>query len=387
MARCKAQGGHPVLPLSWLLVPALCCAASSLSAQELPLKRDVPGSTPYQCPPVRVTETPGAEEQRLARQLASTAAQAVILGDLNRARALLDQATQLDPASADLAYRHARVLEELGQRHAAVSEYCRVLAADSSTEGGNDARQRLDALIAAERAMIPESAITAFREGLTLTDTGRLDRALTAFDSAATRAPAWPEAVYDRGVVFARLGRTEEASRDLRRYLEMEPGAPDALAVSRRLGELQAMALGSPPNPETALLLGVLVPGLGQFYSGNALGGMTVLSLAGGAVGAGFLIKKVTVKCLSEPGPGGTCPPSDVVGEEVSRPYLGASVGAAVAVTLVGATLAFIHARKRRRAQPAAAASQAAGTARLALPTVRRHGPGVDIALVRVVFR
>lgn len=382
MVRWKLKGEC----LGWLLVPAVCCTAASLAAQELPLKRDIPGSTPYQCPPVRVAAASGVEEQRLARQLASTAAQAVILGDLDRARTLLDQATQLDPTSVDLAYQHARVLEDLDQRHAAISEYCRVLAADSTLEGGNDARERLDALVAAERAMIPEPAIAAFREGLTLADARRLERALTAFDSAATRAPAWPEAVYDRGVIFSMLGRAPEASRDLRKYLELEPGAADALAVSRRLGELQAMALGPPPNPGAALLLGVLVPGLGQFYSGDALGGLTVLSLAGGAVGAGFLIKKVEVSCLSEPGPDGTCPPSQVVGEKVTHPYLGASVGAAAAVTLVGATLAFIHARKRRHAQPAGAASRTSAP-KLALPTVRRHGAGVDIAFVRLVFR
>lgn len=322
----------------------------------------------------------------MARQLASTAAQAVILGDLDRARTLLDQASQLDPSSVDIAYQHARVLEELHQRQAAVSEYCRVLAADSLPEGIDDARQRLDALIAAERAMIPESAITVFREALFQTNAGHLDRALPFFDAAVTQAPDWATAVYDRGVVLAMLGQPQKASRDLRRYLEMEPAAPDALAVSRRLGELQALALGHPPDPGTALLLGVLVPGLGQFYSGDAVGGLTVLSLAGGAVATGLLVRKVNVQCLSQPGPGAACPAGQIVSEKVSRPYLGVSLGAAAAVTVVGATLAFIKAGKRRNAQPTAATNEDTAP-RLALPTVEGRGPGVDIALVRVVFR
>jgi tetratricopeptide (TPR) repeat protein len=362
--------------------------APSLVAQELPLKRDIPGSSPYVCPPGQTPETPGVEEQRLARQLASTAAQAVILGDLNRARSLLDQAAQLDPTSVDLAYRHARVLEELDEPHAAVSEYCRVLAAGSPPEGMDDARQRLDALIAAELAMIPVSAINNFREALFQANAGHLERALPYFDSAVTQAPDWPAAVYDRGVVLAMLERPQKASRDLRRYLDLNSTAPDALAVARRLGELQAMALDSPTNPGAALLLGVLVPGLGQFYSGDALGGLTVLSLAGSALATGYFVKRVDVQCLSDVAPGGECPASQVVSEDVSRPYLQASIGAAAAVTVVGAVVAFVHARQRRRAQPAGPGNESNVAApRLALPTVQRHGPNVDIALVRLVFR
>ncbi|MEJ2679003.1 MAG: tetratricopeptide repeat protein [Gemmatimonadota bacterium] len=322
----------------------------------------------------------------MARQLASTAAQAVILGDLGRARALLDQATQLDPTSVDVAYQYARVLEELHQRQAAVSEYCRVLAADSLPEGVDDARQRLDGLIAAERSTIPESAITVFREALFQTDAGHPERALPFFDQAVTQAPDWPTAVYDRGVVLAMLGQPRKASRDLRRYLEMEPAAPDALAVSQRLGELQALALGHPPDPGTALLLGVLVPGLGQFYSGDAVGGLTVLSLAGGAVATGLLVRKLDVQCLTEPSAGSGCPAGQIVSEEVSHPYLGVSLGAAAVVTVVGATVAYVKARKHRSAQPTSATIEDAAP-RLALPTVQEHGPGVDIALVRVVFR
>ena len=387
MARWKVNGGCLGVPFGWLLVSALGWSASSLSAQELPLKREVPGSGPYQCPAVATAARPGAEEQRLARQLASTAAQAVILGDLDRARTLLDQATQLDPASADLAYRRARVLEELDQPQAAVSAYCKVLAVDSLAEGVNDARQRLDSLVAAERAAIPESAVASFREGLTRADAGHLDRALASLDSAVATAPEWPAAVYDRGVVFARMGKEQEATRDLRKYLELEPGAPDAMDVSRRIGELQSLVYATTPNPDAALFLGMLVPGMGQFYSGSALGGLTVLTMAGGAVAAGYFIKKVDVQCLSDPGPGGTCPPNQIVSEDVTRPYLTVSVEAAAAVTLVGAVLAFMNARQRRSAQQQGVVDlSSARSPHLAPPAMYRRGRGVDVALVRVVF-
>jgi len=388
MARWKVNGGYPGTLSPWLLVLFVCWSASPLSAQALRLKRDVPGSAPRTCSNTGVTDQPEAEDQRLARQLASTAAQAVILGDLARARSLLDQATRLDPASADLAYRHARVLEDLGRGQAAAAEYCRTLAVDSLAEGVGDARQRLDALIAAERAKIPEAAVSAFQEGLTQADAGRLERASASFDSAVTRAPEWPQAVYDRGVVSDRRGHPSEASRDLRKYLEIEPGAPDALAVSQRIGELQSLALASTPSPGAALFLGMLIPGMGQFYSGNASGGLAVLSLVGGAVAAGFLIKKVDVQCLSDPGPGGTCPQDQIVRENVSRPYLTISVEAGAAVALVGAVVAFMSAREQRSAQAGNTAdASTVARSRLAPPTIRRHGRRVDLSLIRVLVR
>jgi tetratricopeptide (TPR) repeat protein len=389
MARWKVNRGRLGLPPAWLIIAALCGSASSLSAQDLPLKREIPGSGPYQCPPEQKADKPGAEEQMLARQLASTAAQAVILGDLDRARSVLARATQLDPSSADLAYRHARVLQDLNQAPAAIAEYCRALAADSLAEGIGDARQRIQALAAATRTKLPAQAVTAFQEGLKEADAGRLERAAMLFDTATVGAPEWPEAVFDRGVVAARLGRAPDATRDLRKYLELRPDAPDAIDVSRRIGELQSLSLVSTPSPSAALFLGMVVPGMGQFYSGRALGGMTVLSLAAGAVAAGYLVKKVDVLCLSEPGSDGTCPADQVVKEKTNRPYLTAAVGAAAAVTVVGAVTAFLGARGRRNARTAAGSDDATTTRapRLAMPTVAARGTNVDFALLRVTFR
>ncbi len=390
MPRRTTDQGRSRLPSCLVLVlSALGWSVSALGAQELPLKREVPASGPYECPSVATADMPGAPEQAQARQLASTAAQAVILGDLDRARALLDRATELDPASADLAYRHARVLEDLGERSAAVSEFCRVLALNPRAEGVDDARDRIESLESSDRVTIPASAIEAFQDGLAGADAGLLERALTSFDSAAARAPDWPDAIYDRGVIFARLGRTAEASRDLRRYLELVPGAPDGIAVSERIGELQGVALAPTPSPGTALALGILVPGMGQFYSGRAVGGLTVLALAGGAVATGLFVKKVEVQCLSAIEPGQDCPAGQVVGEDVTYPYRIPAIGAAAAVGLVGAIEAFIHLRGQRSTPAFEEASEAARDAgpRLEMPTVAAHGRHVDVGLLRVTFR
>ncbi len=385
MARWKLNHGRSGFSFHWLLLSVVGWSVGSLSAQELPLKRDVPGSGLYACPPVPAGSPPGEEERSMAGQLASSAAQAVILGNLDQARSFLDRATQLDPSSADLAYRHARVLEDLGDGTDAMSEYCRVLSADSVPDGANDARSRLEALAAATRPVIAESAIAAFQEGVILADAGGLGGAVAAFDSATANAPEWPEAVYDRGVVLARLGRTAESTRDLRRYLELRPDAPDAIAISQRIGELQSMALVSTPNPGTGLVLGILVPGMGQFYSGRALGGMTVFALAGGAVATAFLVKKVDVLCLSEPGPGATCPPNEVVREEVHRPYRVAGLSVAAAIGVIGAIEAFVNLRGRRRAGQGVASIDL-GPASLGGLDVAASRGRVDLRLLHLAF-
>jgi tetratricopeptide (TPR) repeat protein len=373
------------LPLLWQVASVLWLSASPLAAQELPLKRDIPGSTPYQCPAGAVAAHPGEAERAQARQIAATAAQAVILGDLQRARSLLDRATELDPSSEDLAYRHARVLEEVGDHGAAMSEYCRALAIDPKGAASSDARDRLDALVAADRPAIPEVAIKAFQDGLTQADAGRLERAAAAFDSAATSAPEWAEAIYDRGVAYARLGRTSEATRDLRKYLELEPDASDAITVSQRIGVLQSLAVVGVPSSGTALALGLLIPGMGQFYSGRAIGGLTVLSLAGGSIAAGLLIRKVTVKCLSDVPPGGTCPAGQVLGHEVGHPYRVAGLGAAAAVSAIGAIEAFVKLRRRRSATQEVASIDL-GRARVGTLEVSASGGRLDLQLVRLVF-
>jgi tetratricopeptide (TPR) repeat protein len=356
-----------------------------LVAQELPLKADAPGVGPYACPSVPVAEPPDAEEAEQARQLASTAAQSLILGDLERARALLDRATELDPSSAELAYRHARVLEDMGERDAAASEFCRVLAVNPQAEGVDDARTRLETLAGSNDASYPPDAIAEFEKAVQWAQAGFLQSAMTSFGSVVAQAPTWPEAVYDRAIVAARLGRNADAVRDLRRYLELRPGAPDAIAVSQRIGELQSTTLVSAPSPGAALVLGVLVPGMGQFYSGRALGGLTVFSLVGGAAAAGYFVKDVQVKCLSEPGPDGSCPEGQVLGEEVDRPYLVAGLGAAAAIGVIGAIEAYVKLR-HRRGPDAGVTSVELGGVQLSTLDVASSRGRLDLRLVRLTF-
>ncbi len=134
-----------------------------------------------------------------------------------------------------------------------------------------------------------------------------------------------------------------------------------------------------------ALTLGVLVPGMGQFYSGRALGGLTVLSLVGGAAAAGYFVTDVQVKCLSDPGPDGSCPEGQVLREEVDRPYLVAGLGTAAAIGVIGAIEAFVKLRHRRGSDSGVTSMELGGAQLSALDVAPSRGR-LDLRLVRLTF-
>lgn len=370
----------------WCLAAlALALGPAAAIAQDLPFQRDYPGSTRYECRAFDPPAVASAEARGQAAQLASSAAQAVLLGDLERASAMLERATELDPASADLAHRRARVLEDLGQPDAARDEYCRSLSLLDSGDTAEDARARLEALVESEAESVPSQAVAAFEMGLEAGDAGALEEALDAFQVAETEGGDWAAATYNRGVVLERLGRPAEAAQALSSYLQLRPDAPDALAVSRRIGQLQSLALSGGPSPGTALTLGILMPGLGHFYSGRPGSGVAVLALAGGAVAAGFLIKEVDIRCLTPQQ--GACPPDQVVSRTTSRPYLTASLAAAAAVGLAGAIEAFVDARGRRGSGATFAQSAGDDTDLVLLPGLDVHRGKIGLGLLGLRFR
>lgn len=367
-------------------------AAAPLAAQELPLERDYPGPGPFQCPAPDPYPPPSPDGQVQAGQLASDAVQAVILGELLRAQELLMRATELDPASAELAYRHARVLEDLTSYDQAILEYCRSLALGSLDAGILDARPRLDAAYEIVRERISPAALEAFVTGLDAADLALYEAAVGSFTIAMDEAPTWAEAVYNRAVVLEAMGRVMESLADYRRFLQLTPTDVDPVVMraSERIGMLEGMVTAPTPSPAGALALGI-VPGMGQYYSGRVMTGTVVLSLAAGALAAGMLVKEVTVRCLN-PGAGGDCAPGDVVGESTSRPYLVPAIGAAAAVTVIGAVEAFLRARGRR-AEAEAEGSGATPTAsrpsgpQISGPVVTARRGRVDVSLLSVSFR
>lgn len=75
-------------------------------------------------------------------------------------------------------------------------------------------------------------------------DLGREDEALEKYAQALQIAPWWPEGHFNRGVLFGKMEFYPEAVRELKRYLALVPGAPDARAVQDKIYQWEA--LGSP---------------------------------------------------------------------------------------------------------------------------------------------
>lgn len=355
-----------------------------LEAQELTLKRALPGSGSFSCPEFAEVPEPGEEARSEAGRLRSTADQALILGDQERARDLLARATQLNPASPELAYLHARVLETLGSTEEAVTEYCRALSFGAEAEGIGDAPDRIQAILEQESQQVPLPAQQVFQQGVSQADQGDLEAAAESFGRAWQMAPTWGEAAFNRGIVRARMGQVEAASEDLQRYLNAEPDADDALLVSERRGQL--LSLANLPSPSAAFSLGLLFPGAGQFYSGRALGGLSVLTLTAGAVAAGVLIEEVTVKCVGSVGDGQECPPDRFIGEEKDTPYLVHGIAAAGAIAFIGAVESFFRARGRRSREIGELVAMDLGSARLVSPNLVVHGSRLHVNLIQLNF-
>ena len=353
----------------------------AVAGQAVQIKTAVAGLEPFVCPVTPLPESPSVEEVRQADQLGSTARQAVILGDLERARGLLARAVSLHPGSPGLAYQYGRVLEDLGEDREAILQYCRALEFGAPEDDARDARSRVDAYAEATRRRVPPGALEAFGNGVTAVGEMRWDEALAAFTAASSAHSDFPESEYNRGVVLEALDRLGEAAEAFRAYLQLRPDAPDAIQVSERIGQLQVVP-GSQPSSGSALALGILFPGGGQFYTGRPLGGVALLALAGGAAAAGLLIEETDVRCFPDPAPGQDCPPGDVIGRDTTRPYLTYGLAGAGALMLAGALEAFFHARGLDDVEMVAVGQ----TARILGPSVRARGLRTDVRFIRVTF-
>ena len=366
---------------------ALCLAVGAPAAgQTLPLERSYPGTGPFDCPAPATPVTPTDDQRVRASQLTSDALQASILGDLEGARSLLGQASEADPTSPEVAYRHARALEDLELRNEAILEYCRALSLGAVDAGIQDSRDRLDALYDVVRERITDRARTAFVGGLGQADAGFLDQAASSFSVAIEEVPDWAEAVYNRAVVLERLGRIRESLEDYRRYLELTPSDIDPVvaAVTQRIGMLEGSVAAPTPSPGATLALGI-VPGMGQYYSGRGITGTIVLGAVAGAIAAGVMVKKVTVRCLDPQN--GVCPPGQAVDETTEHPYLVPAIGVAAGITVVGALEAFIKARNRRADQEDAVQGLADTGFRVTGPTLAMRRGRVDLNVVGLRFR
>jgi tetratricopeptide (TPR) repeat protein len=373
-----------------LIAVGMLGGGSALRGQTLPFRVSYLGSTPGVCPAWSPGPAAEPEARRAAVGLSSDATQAVVLGDLLRASELLERALELDAGSAELHYRYGRVLEDLGERVGAAEAYCRVVALEETEEGPTrDAAARVDSLTKEARGRIPESAHESFRRAVRFAGNGRFGQAAEEFGAAAADAPEWAEAAYNHGVALALSDRHAAAAGSLRRYLELSPDAEDAMEVSRRIGQLEVAARSVARASSTrALTLGLVAPGLGQFYTGRPEAGLAVLSAVGGAVAAGYLIQEVDVRCLTPLSGAASCPPDRVLSRHTRRPVLRNALVVAAGFSVLGAVEAWLVARRTESVAPPRIADGSSRTTIRIGPRALGVGPnGVEAVLLDVSLR
>jgi hypothetical protein len=317
-------------------------------AQELPPRVELPPPPPGPCDdprlPARLELPSGGTNPDRARALVQQASEAAILGEATRARALLEEAAAVDPASPEVAYRLGTILETAGEAEGARLEFCGYLELDPEGPEAADVRARLESLAPVEDHEFPPEARAAFVQGVQALESRDFEAAVLLFSRALVESPGWADAHYNRGLAYLGEGRTGAGAADLERYLELTPGARDRGEVAARLRALGPTT--SAPNPGIALVSGLVLPGMGQVYSGRPGRGLLVLAAAGTAAGVGGMYREVDVRCRVPPTEG-TCPPDQVAEELSTRPLLMPGLVAAGVITVAGAIQAWMAARDR----------------------------------------
>ncbi len=364
-------------------LPALIAqlAATSVGAQVLPLKRPTLTPITITCPVFPPAAEPIQQLIDEASRLATLGQESALEGDHRAARDLFAQAAQLNPRDPTLAYRLGREYEETGQKPEALRQYCRYLAL---APNGTDAPQ----VTGRAAQLVPEPALTRgtelveqFHTGIAHFDAKDWSTAVQSFGQVVTGAPTLPAAVYNLALSYDREGNSPAAIRDYSRYLSLVPQAEDADSVRARM---QTLRQGI-PSPGVAFALGLL-PGGGQFYTGQPLLGVGVIA----GTAAGILIaaqSKTVIRDTTYTGPfGGSYPGTYAVTE---HPNFALGVGIAAGVTLLGAVQAALVASARGAGLSSAADSAGgsrssflphAGPVTVELPTVIQSSDGLRLA-------
>jgi tetratricopeptide (TPR) repeat protein len=371
-----------------LITLSMGAMAGSAAAQDLPLKRPVLTPIIVSCP---TFAAPGATVTQVvdeANRLATLGQEASIEGDHRAARDLLKQAAQLNGRDATLAYRLGREYEEMQQRDDAVHEYCRYLALAPNAGDASQVAERVAKLLPATQLAQGAEMVREFKSAIASYDAHDWSAAADGFGKVMTGAPALSAPVYDRGVAYARDGNNASAIRNLSRYVQMEPQAPDAAAVRARI---QTLRHGI-PSAGTAFGIGLL-PGGGQFYTGQPVLGAVVIAGAASGIALALRTRTITRDTLFQSPFGGTYPGTYT---QTQHPTLAVGVAIAGGVTILGAVQAAIVAHGRGAGltdADARAPSQSAllphvGPVTVELPTVLQAPDGLRLALpIRVTFR
>lgn len=356
-------------------VVLILCGAGPTTGQTLALK-ERPAATSVLCDLSASFAATGDTDPTEAERLVDAATQAMILGDVAQATSFLDRALAADPFSADAAYLRGQIVVQNEDLPAAVPWFCRYLMLAPDGASAAEAQRQLERALDNHRAA---GLIAAFESAVSRFGDGELEEAEALFTSLLEERPI-PEALYNRALVRSSLDRQAAARDDLARYLELKPRAEDRAAVEAAIDVLAADR-PSLRSPTVAFALGTIFPGGGQYYTRRSGFGLLMTALAGGAGAAGYLYEEVTIRCRN-PGPGGECPPSEVVRRDTDRPFLMLGLGVGAGLMVVGAIEAALHAS----GQEAPLSIRVSGDdIRLDLMAPARAGPS-DIHWLRLRF-
>jgi tetratricopeptide (TPR) repeat protein len=269
-----ARTGLCLTAVALLAMPA----APGAGAQQLPLKRALSPASTLPCPATSPGAAPARNDSPDVRRLMALGHEAAIVGDHRQARDVFVDAARLSPGDERIAYQLGRAYEELGERPNAVREYCRFLALAPQASDAPDVRTRIASLgTATGAAATGDQATNAFRAGVTHLDQRRWQEASDAFGRVITTLPRAAEAYYDRALALTALQQRDAAARDLERYLVLRPSAEDAVQVRAQIDALRRTTYST----GTALVTGLVLPGLGQVYTSRPWMGLGVAALAG----------------------------------------------------------------------------------------------------------
>ncbi|MDX1675050.1 MAG: hypothetical protein R3314_09680 [Longimicrobiales bacterium] len=353
-----------------LMLPGLLVAAAA-SGQTLTL-REQPSSASLLCDPTLRAPTCGFGDPAEVERLVNAATQAMILGDLVEADRYLTEALELDACAVEATYLHGRIIAQTEDLAAASEWFCRYLTLAPFGASAEEARRRLDQAV--ENGAATELQVM-FQEGVELYLSGDLEAADAAFSAVLERHPA-PEAIYNRAIVRLAMERPLEVRSDLRRYLQLRPDGEDADVIRAAL-EVPARAWTS-RSPGAAFVLGAVLPGAGQYYTGRTWYGLAVTGLVAGSIVTGYFFKQTTIQCRA-PDPSGDCPQDAIVSRETTRPLLVPALGVGAGLMLVTAIEAAIHAGGR--GPPLTVAGS--GGLRLEIAARPRPSGALDIHLIR----
>jgi tetratricopeptide (TPR) repeat protein len=222
--------------------------------------------------------------------------EASLVGDAAAARDAYAEAARLDPSDGRTAYHLARAYEELDNPRDALREYCRARALGASAALVADLEARI-ARMTQRLAQSPDQAAQSFAAGLAAIDAGEFERAVDAFTDVLTLRPGQAESMFNRALALTAMDRREEAISDFTHYAIVRPSAGDISRVREVIDRLRR----PPRRVGSALLLGLIFPGGGLYYTGHHVQGLLATTLAAGGVLYAFSEKS------SQPAP---CPRS-----------------------------------------------------------------------------